>query len=1197
MTTEQIFGILKIGETKDESIIQSAYRMELANNHPEDNPEGFKLLREAYEAALEYARSTDETEEEDYGDTPFGYFVNELKTIYNTFSKRTDAKCWREFLSWDIFTDLEYAEQVKEYLFTYLMDNFRLTNDIYRLLNERYDIVENAGEYMEFLPQGFVNYMINCINDVNDENEFAYEWFKGDDGADYDSFIRGLFELENQIYEGDFTDVDSKIAKMDTLNIYHPYYELVKGFTEINKGLFEEAYKRARQLVDTEEYKYSIKNQSYGGELLWLSGHRDEALAVFKRMDDDGVDSSVVKKYMGIAALENNNFKDAVIYLSTFANSDDEEILSMLEKADYGFIEECETVLKEHPDEPIEDVNAVDALVYAYMRRNRNEDAIKFLTGSEIYEEKLFTYHKTLSSLYAAIRSLDKAISENEKWINVLVNRKKEAINKTEELKEKISNDNISKEETEKLEYELANEGHMVNACNYELSSAYSYKGKLIVNQSFSVRESKKEGFLERAMTAFEKADEFVEGNCDPKVNMANLAMMQNEYRKAYEISEKAVELDPEYFPSLAVRLDAAYETANAQEVIDLYYQITDIYPEYIRGYEYAAMVFLEYNQETDAENILERAKEQGIESFGLNVLELKKNYMQEKAEESENSKNNKASKVDNKYLKLIEDVIEAQDEKTMQEADKRFLAELYYMKSTIRLNDNENEHTIAEIKEPALKAAALCKSRRYIYNAADVYRISRDYKKSLEMLEKYEKMCEPAAGVYLDMIECYDFTNQWVRAEMAVKKAIDASGDNANIYKWLGMIYDNHARRVLDRGCHYDVMKYWKLYLEKKPEMALLCHIKIADAAVVVDEWDIAIENIKAALNEDFQAAKAADEQNDLDIDSREEIYVKLVRTYIYKRDYNSALQYTDFLSDKKNKCYYKCHFKGLIYEKLKDYDNAIYWYNEGINKCSDDDDRFDLAESLKLLYKRRKMYKEAKKVLDDVQKKSYNEKAYVYNKIKLERAMTKTDKERKAVLKELRSAMNKYETAELKNEMMNMQIYDFGNIEHFYDAKLKKLSEDLEKATIRPYYENIGNIAETMALAWDINDEERVKELAEDFIFGLESFYGNDRRRTVIEHYLADYSDGLENMCKVIIYYVCTGKLDKADELIKDFETKDLCSFCTICICTERFQALGIYYEAKGNKKLAYEYYQAAVDNGIMDSFANYKIAGAEL
>ena len=1195
MTTNQIFGILKIGVTKDEGIIQSAYRMELVNNHPEDNPEGFKLLREAYEAALEYARSTEEPTDEDYGDTPFGNFVSGLKEIYNTFSKRTDTECWREFLSQDIFSDLEYSQQAKEYLFTYLMDNFRLTNDVYRLLNEKYDIVENANEYVEFLPQGFVTYMINCINDVNNENEFAYEWFKGDDGADYDNFISGLFELENQVYDGDFSDADSKIAKLEALNIYHPYFELVKGFAEINKGMNDEAYDRAKKLVETEEYKYSIKNQSYGGELLWLSGHRDEALAVFKRMDEDGVDSIIVKKYIGIAALDAKNYKDAVINLSAFANSDDTEMTALLEKADLGFIEECEAHMGES-EEPMEDLYAVDALVYAYMRRGRNEKAIEFLTGNEAYEEKLFTYHKTLATLYAMERKLEKALHENEKWIDVIGNRKKEAVKKTEELKNKADDTAVTDEEKEKTEYELMNESHMINACNYELAAAYSYKGKLIVNRSFSVRESKKAAFLESAMTAFEKADEFVEGDCEPKVNMANLAMMQEEYIKAYEISRKAADIDPEYFPALAVKLDAAYETADAQEVIDLFYRISDMYPDYIRGYEYAALVFLEYNQETDAENILEKAGKQGIESFGLKVLELKKNYMQEKAAENDNGKNKKTSEADSKYLKLIEDMISSQDENTIKETDKRFLAELYYMKSTIIMYDDRDNRTSDLVKEPALKAAALCHSRRYIYHAADVYRMNRDYRKSLEMLERYEKMCKPAAGVYLDMIECIDFTNQWERAAAVMQKAVYAAGDNPTIYKWLGMICDNHARRVLDRGCHYDVMRYWGIYLEKNPDMALLCHLRIADAALVVDEWDIAIEHIKAALEEDFEAARAADTQNELGIDSREEIYTKLIRAYIYKRDFNSALQYTDFLSDKKNKCYYIYHFKGLIYEKLKDYNSAVYWYSEGIKSC-DGDDRFDLAESLKLLYKRCKLYKEAKKVLEDIQKKSYNDKTYAYNKIKLERAMAKTGRERKSVLKELRSAMNKYETAELKEEMMNMQIYDFGNIEHFYDAKLKRLLEKLNSGIKRPHYENLGDITETLALAWDIRDEKTVKDMAECFTQGLEQFYGCDGRRTPIEHYLADYSDGLENMCKVIIYYVCTGQSDKADELIKDFETKDLCSFCTISICTERFQALGIYYEAKGNKKLAYEYYKAATDNGIMDSFANYKIAKAEL
>ena len=58
------FAILGIDVTKDEALIRSAYRMALPANNPEENPEGFKSLREAYENALAYSRTPDEEQEQ-----------------------------------------------------------------------------------------------------------------------------------------------------------------------------------------------------------------------------------------------------------------------------------------------------------------------------------------------------------------------------------------------------------------------------------------------------------------------------------------------------------------------------------------------------------------------------------------------------------------------------------------------------------------------------------------------------------------------------------------------------------------------------------------------------------------------------------------------------------------------------------------------------------------------------------------------------------------------------------------------------------------------------------------------------------------------------------------------------------------------------------------------------------------------------
>ncbi|CAJ1878474.1 hypothetical protein LMCDFJHI_03691 [Aeromonas salmonicida] len=46
-----IWQRLGIQETDDLVAIKRAYHLKLRDCHPEDDPEGFRLLREAYEAA------------------------------------------------------------------------------------------------------------------------------------------------------------------------------------------------------------------------------------------------------------------------------------------------------------------------------------------------------------------------------------------------------------------------------------------------------------------------------------------------------------------------------------------------------------------------------------------------------------------------------------------------------------------------------------------------------------------------------------------------------------------------------------------------------------------------------------------------------------------------------------------------------------------------------------------------------------------------------------------------------------------------------------------------------------------------------------------------------------------------------------------------------------------------------------------
>ena len=69
MNRIEAFQILGMEAVKDERAIRNAYREKLNITNPEDDPEGFKRLRGAYEEACRYAKEPEEAGEEKPEDT------------------------------------------------------------------------------------------------------------------------------------------------------------------------------------------------------------------------------------------------------------------------------------------------------------------------------------------------------------------------------------------------------------------------------------------------------------------------------------------------------------------------------------------------------------------------------------------------------------------------------------------------------------------------------------------------------------------------------------------------------------------------------------------------------------------------------------------------------------------------------------------------------------------------------------------------------------------------------------------------------------------------------------------------------------------------------------------------------------------------------------------------------------------------
>ncbi len=91
-----IFHILDIEETKDEQKIQQAYRNRLKQTNPENDPEGFKRLRTAYEEATAWARTVDAEviKEKD----AFDLWVDRVDDVYRNIEDCNRVELWEALI-------------------------------------------------------------------------------------------------------------------------------------------------------------------------------------------------------------------------------------------------------------------------------------------------------------------------------------------------------------------------------------------------------------------------------------------------------------------------------------------------------------------------------------------------------------------------------------------------------------------------------------------------------------------------------------------------------------------------------------------------------------------------------------------------------------------------------------------------------------------------------------------------------------------------------------------------------------------------------------------------------------------------------------------------------------------------------------------------------------------------------------------
>ncbi len=176
-----IWKILGINRTSDKSEVKKAYRAKLKITHPEDNPQEFMQLREAYENALQYVEQaledeklledeapdyegfdyedSDYVDEEDLGEEDDENYVSvdskavkewninrkvsqwwsRTSQVLCDYRRRNDINEWKNLLYNDIPYQVVYFEKCRERMKGYMFDQDTLTcylkEDVTRLID------------------------------------------------------------------------------------------------------------------------------------------------------------------------------------------------------------------------------------------------------------------------------------------------------------------------------------------------------------------------------------------------------------------------------------------------------------------------------------------------------------------------------------------------------------------------------------------------------------------------------------------------------------------------------------------------------------------------------------------------------------------------------------------------------------------------------------------------------------------------------------------------------------------------------------------------------------------------------------------------------------------------------------------------------------------------------------------------------
>lgn len=900
-----IFSVLEIEKTKDRQKIQDAYRRLLVKTNPEDDPEGFKRLREAYEAANAYADQPETFQKAP--ETPAELWLEKVKEVYFSLSRRLDPECWEELLRDDICLGLDTSVEARDALLGFLSENYRIKTDIWKLIDRTFNLQEEAAELKEKFHPNFVDFVMHqCQSDDN----FPFELFEGDDRADYDTFLYHYYELCRQNDSRDTDAAANTLATMEHLPVRHPYLTLERARYERNKGQTEKAAEATHELLKT--MRDDIRTLVYGGEILWEHGEKDEASECFKKVCESCPTHYMANRYLAMYCNEKGEYKKAKEYCveALRVSSQEEALLECMRSINEKLMQlyEESAAKKEASEDDLMELG------WCYLQNEVPEKGIALLEVLSVSDSYCAEYHNLLSKFYFVKNRFADALKEARACIP--------AVEKEARARDAKKEDSSKESQLEKIPGRLA--------AAYEIAAKALH---MMAKEETLSREERNADF-EQALEAIEEALKNEPGNRNYQIEKVQLYMDWGDYRRADDVCAELISADRGDFFAYVLRQKCCYELHNGQGVVDNFYQAKDIYAGFPQIYELAAEVFIRYNQYEDSRGILNQAKEANVSSPKLDLLEL--TILRETARDEAAYR-----KAYDMAVSLMEKFKEHKEQVSRENE-----AELdYEMARCCRLLERQQE-AFRYIE----KACALQEDKLYRWIRGNTLFDLKEYKKAMEDY----RFCEQAYGdnevVYENIARCLQNLGDWKQAAAYYEKVLRMNPEHTTANSQITDIYTEQLKRTGRREYYQLALPFASRQIELDP--CAYYYIERGLLHLEAGAWE--------AAEEDFVRAEELEPENTY-------AYNNHGCVYKYTKRYEEALELfrksIEVMKDRETIIAYTN--MADCYERMGQYEKAAKWYREaGRLFPKNRGVRRDLIR----VYKKLEQYTEARKEICDL-------------------------------------------------------------------------------------------------------------------------------------------------------------------------------------------------------------------------------------